>query len=290
VKVAGFTFIRNALKFDYPVVEAIRSILPICDEVVVAVGDSEDGTRALIESIDKDKIRIIDTVWDDSLRAGGQVLAVETDKAFAAVASDSDWAFYIQGDEVMHERYLDVVRNAMQQYKDDTQIDGLLFNYAHFYGSYDYVADSRDWYRKEIRVIRNDKNIRSYRDAQGFRKSDNSKLRVKPIEAWMYHYGWVKHPKQQSAKAQNFNRYWHDDQWVEKNISKEELFDYSAIKSLKHFEDTHPRVMQARIEQKNWFFAFDPTKKRLPLKHRLSNFIEKYTGYRIGEYKNYIVV
>ncbi|MDH4274949.1 MAG: glycosyltransferase family 2 protein [Gammaproteobacteria bacterium] len=290
MKVAGFTFIRNALKFDYPVVEAIRSILPICDEVVVAVGDSEDGTRALIESIDKDKIRIIDTVWDDSLRAGGQVLAVETDKAFAAVASDSDWAFYIQGDEVMHERYLDVVRNAMQQYKDDTQIDGLLFNYAHFYGSYDYVADSRDWYRKEIRVIRNDKNIRSYRDAQGFRKSDNSKLRVKPIEAWMYHYGWVKHPKQQSAKAQNFNRYWHDDQWVEKNISKEELFDYSAIKSLKHFEDTHPRVMQARIEQKNWFFAFDPTKKRLPLKHRLSNFIEKYTGYRIGEYKNYIVV
>ena len=290
MKVTGFTFIRNAIKFDYPVVEAITSILPICDEFVVAVGNSEDGTRELIAAIDPQKIRIVETVWDDSLREGGRVLAEETNKAFDAIGSDADWAFYIQGDEVMHERYLDVVRDAMKRYKDDPNVDGLLFNYAHFYGSYDYVGDSRQWYRKEIRVIRNDKSIRSFRDAQGFRKRDNSKLRVKAIDAWMYHYGWVKHPKFQSAKAQNFNRYWHDDGWVEKNISKEELFDYSNISSLKHFKGTHPLVMQSRIASKNWQFAFDPTRRKLPLKHRVSNAIERFTGYRVGEYKNYIVV
>ena len=108
MKVSGFTFIRNAIKYDYPVVEAIRSILPLCDECVVAVGQSEDGTRALIESIDPDKIRIIDTVWDDSLREGGAVLAQETDKAFRAISQDADWAFYIQGDEVVHEDDLSV--------------------------------------------------------------------------------------------------------------------------------------------------------------------------------------
>ncbi len=106
MKVSGFSFIRNAIQYDYPIVEAIQSILPLCDEFVIAVGRSEDQTLSLIQSIQSDKIRIIETVWDDSLREGGRVLAVETDKALAAIAPDSDWAFYIQGDEVVHEKYL----------------------------------------------------------------------------------------------------------------------------------------------------------------------------------------
>lgn len=49
MKVCGFTFIRNAEKYDFPIVEAITSILPICDKFVVAVGESEDNTRAIIK-------------------------------------------------------------------------------------------------------------------------------------------------------------------------------------------------------------------------------------------------
>lgn len=52
MKVVGFSFIRNALKYNYPVEEALRSILPLCDEIIVAVGNSEDNTRQLISSID----------------------------------------------------------------------------------------------------------------------------------------------------------------------------------------------------------------------------------------------
>jgi hypothetical protein len=173
VKVAGFSFVRNAIKYDYPIIEAITSILPICDEFIVAVGNSEDDTLKLIKSIASDKIKIIETIWDDSLREGGQVLAKETDKAIHAISSDIDWAFYIQGDEVVHEKYLDEIKNSMLKWKDDKSVDGLLFNYRHFYGSYDYVADAPNWYRKEIRVIRPSQNIYSYKDAQGFRKNEN---------------------------------------------------------------------------------------------------------------------
>src|SRR5689334_19405062 len=102
MKVSGFSFIRNAVKYKYPIEEALRSILPLCDEIVVAVGRSEDNTRELVASIDP-KIRILDTVWDDSLREGGKVLAVETDKAYRALDPNSDWCVYIQGDEVLHE-------------------------------------------------------------------------------------------------------------------------------------------------------------------------------------------
>ncbi len=171
MKVSGFTIIRNAIKNDYPVVEAITSVLPICDEFVVAVGKSEDATYDLIKNIPSSKIRIIETVWDDTLREGGRTFALETDKAFEATSPDAVWCFYIQADEVLHEKYHDTVRDAMIRFKEDKLVDGLLFNYKHFYGSYDYVGESWQWYRREIRVIRNNRNIFSYKDAQGFRKN-----------------------------------------------------------------------------------------------------------------------
>jgi hypothetical protein len=289
MKISGFTFVRNAIKYDYPIVEAITSILPICDEVVVAVGNSEDDTLALIQSINSDKIKIVETIWNDSLREGGKVLAAETDKAFAAIASDSDWAFYIQGDEVIHENCLPVIKTAMLNYRDDKRVDGLLFNYNHFYGSYDYIADSRQWYRKEIRVIRNDKTIASYKDAQGFRKNDK-KLKVKAIDAYVYHYGWVKAPMAQQAKQQTFHKLWHNDDWVKENVSLLNEFEYSKIESLTPFKKSHPQTMQLRIEKINWKFSFDPTKKKSSFKQNLLHFIEAIFGWRIGEYKNYKVI
>ncbi|RAJ95919.1 hypothetical protein LX87_03669 [Larkinella arboricola] len=287
MKVSGFSFIRNAIKYDYPIVEAIQSILPLCDEFVVAVGQSEDQTLDLIRSIPSDKIRIIETVWDDSLRQGGRVLALETDKALAAVAPDSDWAFYIQGDEVLHEKYLPVVQEAMARYKDDPDVDGLLFHYLHFYGSYRYVGDSRRWYRREIRIVRNNGNVAAYRDAQGFRTRDNRKLTVKLIEATMYHYGWVKPPDKQADKLSNFGRYWHNDEHMALTRRELQAFDYSGVDSLALFNGTHPAVMQARIDRVNWQFDFDIRQKKLSAKNRFLKWIENLTGWRVGEYRNY---
>jgi hypothetical protein len=286
MKVCGFTFVRNAIKFDYPVAESILSILPVCDEMVVAVGNSEDNTRRVIESIPSSKIRIIDTVWDDSLREGGKVLAAETDKAFNAISHDCDWAFYIQADEVLHERYLPFLRDSMGKWKDDHRVEGLLMDYIHFYGSYDFIGDSRRWYRKEVRIIRNDKTIRSYLDAQGFRKNGRP-LNVKPADATMYHYGWVKPPGSMQAKLESFHRLWHDEKWIEKNLPKADSFDYSQIDSLTKFEESHPLVLSDRISRKNWQFDFDPTQRNFSSISKLIHSIEKITGWRIGEYKNY---
>ncbi len=289
MKVSGFTFIRNAEIYDYPVVEAIRSILPVCDEFVVAVGKSDDATLELIAAIDPSKIRIIETIWDDSLREGGRVLAVETDKAFQAISADTDWAFYIQGDEVMHEKYLAPVKNAMLKWKDHLEVDGLLFDYLHFYGSYDYVGTASHWYPHEIRIVRNLKTIYSFRDAQGFRKAENQKLRVKPADAFMYHYGWVKDPQAMQRKQENFNKLWHPDQWIEKNVAKADEFDYSGITALRLFDETHPAVMLDRIQRKNWKFDFDISYSNMSIKDRLKLFLRKYLGIETG-YRNYIKI
>jgi len=289
MKVSGFTFVRNAIKFDYPIVEAITSILPLCDEVIVAVGKSEDNTLELIKSIGSAKIKIIETIWNDALREGGKVLADETNKAFAAISADSDWAFYIQGDEVIHENQLPAIKAAMQKYKDDKSMEGLLFDYIHLYGSYDYVGDARQWYRKEIRIVRNDKDISSYKDAQGFRKK-GKKLNVKPIDAQVYHYGWVKPPEAQQAKQQTFHKLWHTDEWMKQHIPQVAEFDYDTIDSLARFEGTHPAIMKERISKMNWKFSFAPTQKKLSFKLKVLLFIEKKSGWRIGEYKNYKII
>jgi len=283
--VSGFTFVRNAVKYDYPVEASVRSLLPLVDELIVCLGNSDDTTEALIKSIADPKIKIIHSVWDDSLREGGRVLAVETNKALDAVNPHADWCIYLQADEVMHEDDYSAIRSAMSKFKDDKKVEGLLFKYLHFYGNYNYIGDSRKWYRYEIRIIRNDKNIRSYKDAQGFRYNDR-KLNVKEMPARVFHYGWVKNPYHQSEKQKSFHKLWHSDEAVKKKV-KDDLFDYSAIDSLALFKQTHPKVMQKRIDEVNWEFTYDVSKKKLKLKDRALLLIEKFTGYRFFEYKNY---
>jgi hypothetical protein len=174
----------------------------------------------------------------------------------------------------------------MEKWEDDHRVEGLLLDYVHFYGSYDFIGDSRRWYRKEVRIIRNDKTIRSYLDAQGFRKNGKP-LNVKPADATIYHYGWVKPPGSMQAKLESFHKLWHDEKWIDKNLPRSDSFDYSQIDSLIRFEGSHPSVMKERISRKNWQFDFDPTQRNFPVITKLLHFTEKMTGWRIGEYKNY---
>lgn len=287
MKVSGFTFVRNAIKFDYPVIESIRSIMPICDEVVVAVGNSEDGTLDLIKSIGSPKIKIIETIWDDSLREGGYVLAVETDKAFAAISPDADWAIYVQADEVFHEKELPKIKAGMEKYLADKRVEGLLFRYVNFFGSYDFIADSHKWWKNEIRVIRNDKQIHSWKDAMSFRKNGKL-LHVKDLHADCFHYGWVKHPAVMAQKIESFNKMWHDDEWMETKFTKVDEFDYTNIDNLIRYEGTPPKVMAERIKRMNWEFSFDPTELvKASLRIRFLNWLNNSTGWEIGRFKNY---
>ncbi len=287
MKVSGLSFVRNAVKFDYPFLESIQSILPLCDEFIIAVGKSDDNTLDRIKSLHSPKIQIIETVWDESLREGGSILAEQTNVALDRVSGD--WAFYVQGDEVLHEDDLQTVRTSMERYLDDRRVEGLLFSYHHFYGSYRYVGNSRRWYGREVRVIRNGIGVRSWGDAQGFRVNGR-KMRVKRVDASIYHYGWVKPPEIQQAKQQSFNKLWHPDEWVEQHVAKVPVYDYSIGGQLKLFSGTHPSVMSKRVAAENWSFEYDPKNIQQTLKERILDWVESKTGKRIGEYKNYELI
>lgn len=287
MKISGFSIIRNGHLLGYPFLESIQSILPICDEFVIAVGHSTDATKDSILALNSPKIKIIDTVWDDSLREGGAVLSQQTNIALKAITGD--WGFYLQGDEVVHEKHLDTIYAAMHKWHHNPNVEGLLFGYKHFYGSYDYVATARRWYRYEIRVIKNQPTIYSYKDAQGFRK-DGRKLNVKLVAAEIYHYGWCRTPKEQQSKQLAFHKLYHDDEWIKKHIVEADEYDYSTFQTLERFTGTHPTVVKNRIEEQKWEFSYDPRKVKISLKDRVILWIEKFFGFRPWEYKNYKVI
>ncbi|MCF7886004.1 MAG: hypothetical protein K9M80_05885, partial [Candidatus Marinimicrobia bacterium] len=170
MKISGFSMVRNGVKLYYPVVEMIKSILPLVDEFVIAIGegDEDDTTRNDIIGIGSEKIKIIDTVWDLEKYPNGTEHAHQTD--IAKEACTGDWLFYLQADEVVHEKYLPMIKERCEELVEDQEVEGLLFKYRHFWGDYQHYQISHGWYPHEIRIIRNDPDIHSWKSAQSFRK------------------------------------------------------------------------------------------------------------------------
>lgn len=308
---------RNVSKLYYPVKQSVMSILPIVDEFVFALGegDEDDTTRQQLESIKSSKLKIIDTIWDIEKYPRGMEHAHQTD--IAREHCSGDWHFYLQADEVVHEKYLPAIKDRCEQLLDDREVEGLLFNYIHFYGDYAHHQNSHCWYRKEIRIIRNDPEIHSWESAQSFRRipgfdkinyrqqKGTYKLKVADVNAYIYHYGWVRPPRlmQDKERALMIN---HEGR--EKILKKEkqhmfdQAYDYGNISKYPVFKGSHPKVM------KEWISGFDwkdelrttgPAKslntlknKHEKTKYRIVSWIEKNLlfGVRLGEFKNYILL
>lgn len=283
MQVIGFMIVRNGVRLDYPFREAIASALPICNQFYVSVGQSEDGTWEALAAWEEPKLILIPSQWDLSLREGGKVLAQETNKLLAQLPP-ADWYLYLQADEVLHEADYPTLQASLRRWQANPQVEGLVFDYVHFYGSYRWIGASRKWYRREVRVIRRLPGLASYRDAQGFRRWGR-KLRVKAANARIFHYGWVRPPERQRQKMLEAHRYWHSDAWIQAAVP--ETFVYDEHDLLVPFTGSHPAVMQDRAAREDWVFSYDPTQVRLSWRDRLLHWIEEKTGWRPGEFRNY---
>ncbi|HEX2054900.1 MAG TPA: hypothetical protein VHF07_00310 [Nitrospiraceae bacterium] len=253
MKVSGFTFVRNAVKYDYPVVESMRSALPICDEFIVNVGRCDDGTLDLVKAIGDPKIRIMVSVWDDTLRRDGLIYSQQTNLALSRCTGD--WAFYIQADEVVHEDDLPVLRESMRRHLGNPDVKGLLFRYLHFVA--DYWSINPWAYHKAVRIIRNNGEVESCGDAVGFHlKATGQYLQNGPKQwlaysgARMFHYGWVKDPKTMAAKKREQVAVYHGDHVpvAEARQFAAETFRFDTYEILKEFKGRHPKVMEGRIK------------------------------------------
>lgn len=307
--ISGFSFVRNGVKLYYPVEESIRSILPIVEEFVIAVGkgDPDDETREVIAGIGDPKIRIIDTVWDERFFEKGAINAIQTD--IAKTACSGSWLFYLQADEVVHEKDLALIRRRCEVLLDNERVEGFLFRYLHFWGDYEHVHRGHGWYPREVRIIRNRADIHSFESAQSFRVFDTythprqqggtRKLRVAAADAEIYHYGWVRPPRLMQTKKRAFHTiHWGPGRAKRVYDQAPAVFDYGPLNRLPVFRDKHPLVMEKRIAAMDWKAELqyqgrpDPARekhKHEKFKYRFLTLLERcLTGGReIGGFKNY---
>jgi glycosyltransferase involved in cell wall biosynthesis len=290
VKISGFTFIKNGLTLGYPILESVLSIESICDEVVINVGfdnpecTQDDGTYEYLRShLTDTKYKFLKSWWDPKVKQSGLILSQQTNIALEACRGD--YCQYIQGDECIHEEDLKSILSGVEEMEKDSRIDGLIFNYMHFYGNVDTYKYTRSLYRREVRLIRNRRGLVSWLDAQGFRFPDGSKMKAKLITARIFHYGWARATQVMKKKVQVFDTFYHGESTEPKN------FEYERNWGLKKFTQSHPKIMRDWIEKnKNPIDLMS-----LPLSfdwHNIfglviSDGIEKITGFRIGEFKNY---
>jgi len=314
MRISGFSMGKNAHKLYYPLRHAIESVLPICDEFVVALGDSDDDdtTRKEIEAINSDKVRIVNTTWDIEKYPRGMEHAHQTD--IAKSYCTGDWLFYLQSDEVVHEKFLPAIKARCEELLDDREVEGLLFNYIHFWGDYRHIQDNHCWYRKEIRIIRNDPDIHSWESAQSFRRipdfdglnyrrqENTYKLKVAQVDAYIYHYGWVRPPRVMQNKIKAFTANHKGVEELEKRVRQKKYaheFDYGNLSRLRRFEGSHPAVLKQWMNRFDWeeqlrfegqAESLNPVKMKHDYrKYKVVSWIEKYLlfGLRLGEFKNY---
>jgi hypothetical protein len=258
VKVSGFTIARNAIKLGYPIEESIRSVLPLVDEMVVAIGDGEDQTWELVAGIGDSKIKAVRTVWDMTKRSGGVVLAEQTNIALELCTGD--WAVYLQTDELLHESEIGMIRARLEQHLH-APTEGLSFSYLHFYGSYRTIQDNWcRWYRREVRAVKTGQGVVSVGDAAGFKIKRNGELRRlirADSGAHVYHYGWARPPAVMSEKRQTVQRLYHPE-GEEVKLPEVERIDaqnpYRHLGHLIEFKGTHPALMNRLIAAQDWTF------------------------------------
>jgi glycosyltransferase involved in cell wall biosynthesis len=290
VRISGFTFIRNGNVLGYPFVPSIRSLLPLCDEIIVNVPRSTDGTLDSVRSIGDPKIQIIESDWDDAEHTGDPIYRRHTDRALELC--QGDWCVYIQGDEVLHEATIPAMRSAMERELGHREIQGLLVDYTHFYGSYWTQVYSLGWYYREVRVVRRDSTIRSSGGAQGFRTTDGQKLRVRNSGGHYFHYGFALEPRQARVKVENMATVYGNRALAEKTARRPAQF-YDDDQKVKPFQGTHPAAMRDIVAAATWTY-----RSRNPLIRFRRNYfwedialiIKRCTGITLGVHKNYRLV
>jgi|TARA_B110000285_G_scaffold197714_1_gene229593 hypothetical protein len=314
MKISGFSMVKNADKLYFPIKQAIESILPIVDEFVIAIGDCDenDKTVEIVESINSDKVKIIRTVWDLRKYPNGMENAHQTD--IAKSHCTGDWLFYLQADEVVHEQYLPIIKARCLELLEDQKVEGLVFNYKHFWGDYWHYSDSHSWYPREIRIVRNRPEIHSWESAQSFRRIPNFdgvfyrqqegtfRLKVAKVNAYIFHYGWVRPPHLMQQKRKALDTIHKGSQRVaELYQDRGDVFEYGHINQLTDYKDSVPKIMNEWVARFDWKDKLDykgehelkrDLFKHEQLRYRVITWVENNIlgGRALGGFRNYLLL
>lgn len=168
IKISGIQPISNAVSLGYPFIEAILSVLPIVDEVLVNEGGSSDKTLFYLKKLQKtfpDKIRIFNKpfyyckAWE----------SIDEAINYLINQAKGDWIIQLFGDEIWHEKSLAKIKETIEKAsKESYNSIRTICHWASFHriDSYEY---------KSVRILRNLDDLKSHWCGDDFRIAETEK-------------------------------------------------------------------------------------------------------------------
>lgn len=257
MKVSGYSFVRNGISNAYPLRESISSLLPLVDEYVVAVGQSDDTTLEVINSLNSPKIKVIETVWNEHMTDRGFVYGQQ--KMIAQYNCTGDWLFYLEADEVLHEKDLPIIRRQLEAHHDVSEVEAIYFDFLHFYGSPATLGIAG--YRQAPRIIKS--SVRSIApDGLFFVVLDKNKRGRYPVAVSagcpIYHYGHCRKIGYTNKKLSEVGRFWGQSH------SPRNGYGYISKYEIKSFDGSHPKIM------KEWLASLAELEFEIDASYRMS--------------------
>jgi hypothetical protein len=245
MNIFGFTLLRNGIKYDYSFRECLDSLAPVTQKVYLALGEGEDETEKVVSELPY--LKVIPTIWDDSLREGGIILSQQTNIALNALKEDhghldDSWGIYLQCDEVFHEEDHELILSDLKKAQEGGY-DTVAFRYFHFWMDHHHIAINKKWYPQEIRAVKLNTPIESWGDAQSFRNHN----KVYYSDAKIFHYGHVREQESYLQKKADILKLYHSDERIFKYKRREKRFDRQTETLL--YWGSHPKYMRDRIER-----------------------------------------
>lgn len=260
-KFSVYTIIKDAIRQDYSVLEAINSVLPIADEVIINCGDSSDGTTGLIHKAYDgfDKVKIFERKWAGRDK-GIQFLTEESN--WAKDQCSNEIAMYLQADEVYHEDDLPKILDAVKTLNERQDLVGAIYKWRHLDG--DYATLNPTSYPAEVRLIKRGQ-LKSIGDAQSMGIEVGDKVNLLNVmhfqhlllntDIRVFHTGWAREPKKMLDKLVSFDSFYHNEHELrlmhKDNDKKHPGGEYNYGERTFHvkLEETLPSVLFPRAKR-----------------------------------------
>jgi len=252
MKLAGTTFVRNAIQFDYNIIETITCLLECCDRVFVVDAGSDDGTTELIEAIDNPNLVLIKRTkeeWDAQQGTGQTKLCYFTDIAIEAAMSEGfEYHIYIQADEILHESSYPEIRKAIA-----TGAEAFLTTRVNLWqDAYHQLNVPQERKPCSTEIIRLAKTIyRSHGDAESLAVPYAESYHLKGIEIW--HYGFIRKKEVMKDKIINMQCNVFEMQDYDKKLNDCDVFDSTLWfndDDLELINKPHPKIMKEWVKSR----------------------------------------
>jgi hypothetical protein len=197
------TFVWNAISQDYSIIESLECLHELCDSVSIVFGGNDGTVDLVLDWLSHKKGKTLHwlIISEDEWNAqqGREKLSYFSNIAISNLKTD--WVYYQQADEVMHQDYFDVVRNVLNVSEEEAFFISRLNLWATPYTMLEVPQNRKPVSTVICRLFKNGQNYGCVDDAESVNAPARHHLLVN-----QYHLGFVRDKEKHLHKIRHMQK------------------------------------------------------------------------------------